>query len=110
MQNFIQSGDVITVNAPANVVSGQIVVVGSLVGVAQKSAASGAPVAIVTTGVFSYAKVSALAIAAGDKLYLVAADNNLSKTASSNTLVGVAVAAAANPSATVEFKLGALTA
>lgn len=109
MKNYVQKGDVVTIPAPADVTSGKIVVVGSLIGVTQKAAVSGAPVAIATEGVYEYAKTSALAIAVGDKVYFDATNNLINKTASGNTLVGIAVEAAANPSATVKFKLGATT-
>jgi predicted RecA/RadA family phage recombinase len=109
MKNYDQRGDVITVPAPAAVTSGKLVVIGSLVGIAQKDAASGADVPLVTEGVHRYAKVSALAIAIGDKLYYDATNDQLNKTASGNTLVGVATVVAANPSPTVGFKLGATT-
>lgn len=109
MKNYVQRGDVVTVPAPAVVTSGKLVVIGSLVGVAQKDAANGADLPLVTEGVIRYAKVSALAIAVGDKVYYDSTNDQLNKTASGNTLVGIAVAAAANPSATVEFKLGATT-
>ncbi|OJH54276.1 hypothetical protein ATN81_13975 [Agrobacterium pusense] len=109
MKNFVQPGDVITVPAPAAVTSGKLVVIGSLVGAAQKSAAIGEDVPLLTEGVISYAKVSALAIAVGDKLYYDAANDVVSKTASGNTLVGVAVAASANPSPSAKLKLGATT-
>lgn len=107
MKNFVQPGDVVTVPAPAAVTSGKIVVIGSLVGVAQKAAANGEDLPLLTEGVVSYAKVSALAIAVGDKVYYDAANDVVNKTASGNTLVGVAVAVSANPSPTAKFKLGA---
>lgn len=109
MKNFVQLGDVITVPAPAAVTSGKLVVIGSLVGVAQKAAGVGEDVALLTEGVISYAKVSALAIAVGDKLYYDAANDVVNKTAEDNTLVGFAVAASADPSPTARFKLGATT-
>lgn len=110
MKNFIQKGDAITVPAPTGgAVSGRFCVIGSLIGIAATTAAEGADTTLETEGVFEYAKTSALAIAVGDKLYYDAANNVLNKTASGNTLVGIAVEAAANPSATVKVKLGATT-
>jgi predicted RecA/RadA family phage recombinase len=109
MKNFVQDGDVITVPAPADVTSGKLVVIGSLVGVAQKAAVIGADLPLLTKGVVSYAKTSALAIAIGDKVYYDATNNVVNKTASGNTLVGVAVSVAANPSPRVDFKLGPTT-
>jgi predicted RecA/RadA family phage recombinase len=104
MKNFVQPGHVVTVPAPAAVTSGKLVIIGSLVGAAQKSAAIGEDLPLLTEGVISYAKVSALAIAVGDKLYYDTANDVVN-----NTLVGVAVAVSANPSPTAKFKLGATT-
>lgn len=110
MKNYIQPGDDITVPAPAGgTVSGKLCVIGSLIGVAKTTQLEGEPVTLSTEGVFEYAKTSALAIAIGDKLYYDAANNVLNKTSAGNTLVGIAVEAAANPSATVKVKLGATT-
>ena len=100
MQNFVQSGEVITVTAPAAVSSGDMVVVGSVHGVAQADAASGALVEIVRRGVFTLPKVSAQAWTAGAKVYWHPTNENLTTTASGAVLVGFATAAAANPSDT----------
>jgi predicted RecA/RadA family phage recombinase len=105
MRNYIQPGVNLTLPAPAAVASGEVVVIGDIHGVAAGDAASGAPVDLVTEGVFELPKVSALAIAIGDKVYWQAAEKLVSKTASGNTLIGVAVTAAANPSGTVNVKL-----
>jgi predicted RecA/RadA family phage recombinase len=110
MKNFVQPGKSIDVAAPAGgVISGNIAVIGSLIGVAAATVAQGEQVALSTEGVFEMAKVSALAIATGDKVYWDAAAKNVNKTSAGNTLVGIAVADAANPSATVKIKLGATT-
>lgn len=98
MKNYIQPGDSITVPAPADVKSGDLVVVGDLFGVAQFSAASGDPVEIATKGVFGLPKVSAQAWSVGAKVYYVAADKNISTTATGNTFIGHATEAVANPS------------
>lgn len=109
MKKYIQDGDIVTVPAPAAVTSGKMVVIGSLIGITQKAADNGAPVPLVTEGVFEYAKAGSLAIAVGDKLYYVSANDHLNKTASGNTLVGIAVEAAATDATTVKVKLGATT-
>jgi len=44
MKNYVQEGKTLTVTAPAAVVSGQYVTVGSIRGVAAYDAASGEPV------------------------------------------------------------------
>ena len=100
MKNYVQSGDVITVPAAADVASGQGHLVGSLFGIAQAAALSGADVPLVTQGIFEHAKTSAQAWTVGAKLYWDDTAKVFTTTASGNTLVGAAAAAAANPSAT----------
>lgn len=109
MKNYIHSGGTVTVAAPAAVVSGDGVLVGSLFGVANYSAGNGEEVEIKTTGVFELPKTSALAISVGDLLYWDSAAKVVNKT-NTNKLIGVAVSAAANPSPTVGVRLnGAFT-
>jgi predicted RecA/RadA family phage recombinase len=99
MKNYIQPGDVITVAAPADVASGDLVVVGDIVGVAAYSALSGAQVEIKTSGVFELKKVSAQAWATvGLPIYVASGEATSAK--STNKLIGVNVATAANPSGT----------
>lgn len=106
-KNYIQDGNVITVTAPHAVTSGQMVQIAGLFGIALGDAANGASVEIQTEGVFTVNKTSALAIAAGDRLFSASgASQVVNKTATSRWPVGVAVAAAANPSSTVKMKLG----
>lgn len=100
MKNFIQPGDFITVPAPADVASGQMVAVGSILGVAEADAATGANVTLARKGVFSLPKTAAQAWTVGDKLYWNATNAVATTTATGNTLIGAAVEAAANPSDT----------
>lgn len=110
MKTYVQSGDTVAMTAPYAVLSGGGAQVGSLFGVAQADAANGATVQLLTRGVVTIAKTSALAIAAGAKLYWDNANKVVTTTASTNLLVGVALEAAANPSATVVALLtGAFT-
>lgn len=110
MKNKKQCGDVITVTVPAGgVVSGKMFIAGSLIGISSVTAAEGQLAAIDTEGVFSYAKAGSLAVSLGDKLYYNAAGDLLNKTASGNTLVGIAAAPAAADAATVDLLLGATT-
>ena len=106
MKNFVQDGDAITVTAPANVLSGAMVTSGVLAGVAAHDALSGADVLIATEGVFNLAKTSAQAWTLGAAIYVIPA-TGLCTTATTvgNLLIGVAVAAAANPSATGRVRL-----
>lgn len=106
MKNFIQTGDVVPVTAPAGgVVSGNGVIIGSLFGVADHSAAEGAPVQLATRGVFDLPKTSAQAWTLGAKVYWDAGNGVATTTASGNSLIGVALAAAANPSAVGSVRL-----
>ena len=104
-KNFVQPGNVITVPAAAVTAAGDVVVVGSMVGVAANSAALGGDLDLEIGGVWELPKVSALAIDIGDKLYFDSATKLVNKTALDNTYLGVAVAAAANPSASVRVRL-----
>lgn len=102
-KNFIQPGNVITVTATADVKSGDVVVVGSLVGVANGKAASGEQLEISRHGVYEVPKVNAQAWTQGAEIYLVAASGLATTSAGSspaNTLIGIAADAAANPSTT----------
>lgn len=105
MKNYIQLGDNLTLTAPYNVSSGGGALVGSIFGVAASDALSGADMDIVTEGVFTLPKTSALAISVGDRVYWDDSAKVVNKTSSGNTLVGVAVSAAANPSSTVDVRL-----
>lgn len=101
MKNFVQPGDIVTVPAPVAVASGAGVKVGLLFGVAVRDAASGEAVDIQTSGVVEIVKTSAQAWTIGAPIYwndsLKAATT---ATAAGNLLIGVALNAAANPSAT----------
>ncbi len=107
MRNYIQPGVNLTLPAPAAVVSGEVVVIGDLHGVAAGDAAVGADLDLVTEGVFELPKVSTDLFSIGDPVYfdaaakLVTADDD----EGDNALIGVAVTTAANPSGTVHVKL-----
>ena len=105
MQNFVQPGHGVTVPAPADTLSGSFVVIGSLFGVATNFAASGADLELKLGGVFDVTKVSAQAWAVGNTIYWDAGASNFTTVVGSNTKVGVAVAAAANPSPTGRVRL-----
>ena len=100
MKSFVQHGNVLSFAAPYAVASGAPFKVGALVAVAVTAAVSGAPVEGMLEGVFQLPKVGAQAWAVGDKIYWDDTAKLMTTTAASNTLVGVATAAAANPSTT----------
>jgi predicted RecA/RadA family phage recombinase len=88
--NKVGDSDVITVTAPATVASGAGVLVGLMFGVAVHSAASGAPVAIMTEGVFRLPKASG-AINEGVRVFWDNTNGNVTTTTTSNNCIGWAV-------------------
>jgi predicted RecA/RadA family phage recombinase len=110
MNNFHQKGQVLDLAPGADVASGVGYLFGAaLFGVAATDVASGATGSFITEGVVTIAKTSALAISVGDVLYWAPGSSVVNKTTSGQRAVGVAVEAAANPSATVKMKLGVPT-
>lgn len=93
MKNFIQPGDTIDVTAPYDVASGAGALVGSLFGVAAKAALSGASVPLAVTGVFDLVKTGSQAWTVGARIYWDDTAKACTTTASTNKLIGVAVAA-----------------
>lgn len=100
MKNYIQAGDNLTVTAAAAVAGGDGVLVGAIFGVAQGDAAAGEDVVVVRRGVFELPKVPTEVWTVGAKVYWDADASALTTTGVDNVLVGAAVMAAANPSAT----------
>lgn len=100
MKNFVQPGEVITLTAPYAVASGAGMKVGSIFAVATTAADNGATVEGALTGVFTLPKVSAQAWTLGVALYWDDTAKLVTTTSTSNTLIGVAAAAAGNPSGT----------
>lgn len=106
-KNFKQDGMTLSLAPTADVASGVGHLFGTaLFGVALKTTASGVAGPFATEGVWELAKTSALAISVGDRLYWDATNKVVNKTTASQECIGVAVSAAANPSATVMVKLG----
>lgn len=100
MNNNIQPGENLTLAAPYDRNSGEGALVGTIFGVAQETVLSGADVVLVRRGVFELAKTSAQAWTVGAKIYWDDTNKVCTTTASGNVVVGAAVQAAANPSAT----------
>jgi len=106
MKNFDQEGEVIPLTAPSGgVVSGTAYKIGSLVVVALVTVAQTVAFSAIVKGVVTHAKVSTQAWTEGLKIYWDDGAKNFTSTAGGNTLVGVAAAAAANPSATGQVRL-----
>lgn len=106
MKNYQQPGITVTVPSPGDINGGAVVVIGSLVGVAAGTVATGAPLDITTRGVFTLPKVATDVVAVGAPLYLASGLITVDADGGSNPFVGVAVAAAGNPSASVAVLIG----
>lgn len=106
MKNYVQSGLSIPLVAAAAVISGAFVKVGVLVGIAGNSAAIGEPFDLHLDGVYDVPKTSAQAWTVGAAIYFDPT-NEVATTATTagNILIGAAVEAAANPSATGRIRL-----
>ncbi|RRH71398.1 DUF2190 family protein [Falsigemmobacter faecalis] len=106
MKTYLQPGNTLAVPAPRATLSGDVVVVGVLAGVAAHDAAQGARVMIETEGVFALKKTSAQAWTVGAPIYVTPGTGICTSAATAgNLLLGVATEAAANPSATGTVRL-----
>lgn len=112
-KNYIQEGRVIPFTAGADIVSGQVVVVGSLVGVSMTDVANGAAGQMAIEGVYDIPAATA-AISAGAKVYWdtdgdpvggTAETGAATATATDNTLMGYALATKGAGEGTVRVKL-----
>ncbi|MCB2218061.1 MAG: DUF2190 family protein [Desulfobulbaceae bacterium] len=108
-QNYVQEGAVMpwTNGLSADVASGDVVLVGTRVGVALGDIADGEDGQLAIEGVWEVPKAAPLEISQGDLLYWDAADENFNKTATDNTLSGFAFAGAESAATTVLIKLNA---
>ncbi|MBN7761618.1 DUF2190 family protein [Zavarzinia compransoris] len=95
MKNYVQPGNTISLTAPYAVASGDGLLVGSIFGVATGSVALGETVEAALVGVFDLKKVASQAWAAGDKVYWDNTNKEATKTATANTLIGIATEAVA---------------
>lgn len=109
MKNAIQPGNVLTIPAAADTVSGALVLIGpdpgGLVGVACGDALETESLDVEVVGVFEVPKKTTDVVAVGDFLYYDSGNEELTLTALDNTLAGIAVAAAGNGATTVLVRL-----
>lgn len=106
MKNYLQEGRTITLTAPAGgVTSGEGVVIGSLFGVATKTAEAGETVTIASTGVFELPKLASAVIAAGDAVAWDDTARQVNAPGSGRYPVGIAIKAAGNGVVTIEVRL-----
>lgn len=106
MKNFVKRGEVIDyVNTSgSDINSGDLVIIGALIGFAQTDIASGATGAVLLKGVFTVAKAN-MAFTQGAKLYWDNTAKNATTTTTSNTLFAVAHTAALAGDLTAEIQL-----
>lgn len=104
-KNSIQEGEVLQLTAPYQRNSGQGALIGTLFGVALVDVANGASANFATEGVWELTKNSAEAWTEGAKVYWDNTNKQCTTTVGSNTLIGCAAAAAANPSSVGRVRL-----
>jgi predicted RecA/RadA family phage recombinase len=102
--NYVQEGKTLNYTAGADITSGQFVLVGTIGGVAKTDIANGKTGAVHVCGVFSLPKASG-AVTQGAKLYWDDSESEVTTTATDNTLIGVAAAAAASGDSNVHVLL-----
>lgn len=106
MKNYVSRGTALELTAPSGgVVAGTGVLIGSLLVIPTVTAAEAAKFNGLASGVVTHAKTSAQAWTEGVKIYWDNSAKVFTTTSGGNTLVGVAAAAAANPSATGKVRL-----
>lgn len=105
MAKYIQKGNTIDYTAAAAIAAGDVVSLGSRIGVAAGDIPAGAVGALSVEGVFEIDKTASLAIAVGDAVYFNAASKNVTKT-NSDVPAGWAVAAATAADTVVRVKIG----
>lgn len=88
---FVQKGDIIDYTASTDIAYGEVVAIGTRVGVAAESIKNGETGGVKLEGVYEM-PTAAEAIALGDKLYFDSANRCVTKTVGSLTVVaGIAV-------------------
>jgi len=110
MQNYKQKGETVTLVAPAALSSGDIVKVGSFLGVASGDALISADVEVALKGVFTLTKKTADDVSAGDKLYWDSGNEYLTLTAIGNTFMGLAMADAGTSATTLDVNINVVDA
>jgi predicted RecA/RadA family phage recombinase len=107
MKNFIQRGETLTLTAPYAVSSGGGALVGSIFGVASNDYASGEEGEFQVAGVFDLVRETGASTgwSQGALIYWDNTNKRVTKTSTSNKLIGVAVRAAADGDTTGRVRL-----
>ena len=93
MKNFIGVGNRVTLVATAVTTSGQAVLIGSLFGIAENTAAIGDPLVLMLTGIYDLPKTASQAWTVGQLIYWDVATSRVTNVVATNKLVGVAILA-----------------
>ena len=109
MKNYVQRGEVLNLTAPANVVSGQPGLIGTIFGIWTQAVASGAKGPLQVSGVVTVLKDTNLVISEGDRVFWVPGSTWVNKTLTSRVCVGRAVQTTLNTDTTVDILLGPAT-
>lgn len=109
MKNFIQRGDTLTLIAPADTKSGDLVIVGAFAGVAAIDAKSGDEVEVELTGVFGLPKAAGVGLDVGAKVYWDATAKAVTSVAATNRQIGAATVAAIAAATSVNVRLDGIT-
>ena len=110
MKNYVNTGDIVEVTAPAGgVTSGAGVIAGALFGVALVSAEAGQPVNICTKGLYELPKLNTANIAAGGRVSWDAVNGRCVAPGTGFFPIGVATVAAGNGTTTVRVRLDGIS-
>lgn len=104
--NYVQEGDAIDYTPGADVAAGDVIDLGTFVGIAKAAIASGTLGALSLEGVFDVNKYSGESHAIGDTIYWDAGTSTATKTSAySEATMGKCVKAAASGDSTTRVKL-----
>jgi len=102
---FIHTGDVLDHTPTSAVTSGDVVVMGDLIGIAERDIPANTLGAVRVKGVVELPKDNTVQIDKGDICYFEVAEDEINKTASGNPFAGVCVEDAATADETVKVLL-----
>ena len=106
MKTYIQTGDVITVPAPAGgIASGEGMIIGNIFGIAAYSAAVGDPLELATTGVYQLPKATAAVLTVGARVAWDNTAKNINVPGTGRFPVGIATEAVGNGMTSVAVRL-----
>lgn len=107
MRNFVQPGDVVTLAAPYDRLSGEMAKVGNILGVAMVDVLSGANAEFLLTGVVDVTALTADTGTVGTNMYWDDTNKRLTTTASTHKLAGVLTKAKGGSDTTARIRLNA---